>query len=152
MLDNMNNPRPIISKIEKDDLDECEKMLEKVFSIYLPDVVDYVMSLSDMDLSVKLTLGDEIVGLYFLSHERQILHLYDKTFQGKTGLEGVALLVSDNYRGLGFGDILKSYSESLNYDYVWGMQLKSLKNVHHWMKRRTHFFEFEDCYITAKLK
>jgi GNAT superfamily N-acetyltransferase len=55
-------------------------------------------------------------------------------YQGLRGVEGVALAVDPMYRGKGAGKLLREYSLTMDYDYIWGMQFKSLNNLDNWVK------------------
>lgn len=86
-----------------------------------------------------------MVGLYLLGDEQ----LPNK--KGLVGVEGVLLAVDETIRGKGFGNQLKDYVLNLNYDYIWGKQLKSLNNLKDWLKRRELVGTTYDCYITLEL-
>jgi GNAT superfamily N-acetyltransferase len=57
-----------------------------------------------------------------------------RKYVGLKGIEGVALAVDKNHRGRGAGRLLREYSLTMDYDYIWGMQFKSLNNLDSWMK------------------
>jgi len=71
------------------------------------------------------------------------------------GIEGVSLAVRSEYKNRGYGKILIEHSKKLNYDYIWGQQLKLLGNLNHWLKRRTHVATYisetsHEVYITVE--
>lgn len=55
-------------------------------------------------------------------------------YVGLRGVEGVALAVDPTHRGKGAGRLLREHSYTLDYDYIWGMQFKSLNNLDNWLK------------------
>lgn len=115
-------------------------------------------------------IDDELIGAYLLTEKSMVDHLenheYDKKTEGpydikidiepyrhKKGLEGSALIVKSEYQNHGIGKELIKRALDLKYDYMWGQQLKSLKNLEDWLKRRVLVAENIECYITAtKLK
>lgn len=66
------------------------------------------------------------------------------------GVHGIALVLDEAYRGHGLGRQLINLPRKLGYDYVWGIQLKSLKNIHHWLRRRELVLTTNDFYVTAE--
>ena len=73
-------------------------------------------------------------------------------FEGAEGIEGVALGVDNQYKGLGIGKKLIEYPRNLpNVDYIWGYQLKSLKNIDDWLKRRKIYAENNYLYVTYQI-
>lgn len=120
-------------------------------------------------LSICLKVNDSIVGVYLLN-EKSINDFIDEINKGlisdfpkdKTkisleenlsdnGIQGIALCVLDEYKGSGYGKILKDYVDSLGYDYVWGVQDKDLKNIDFWRKTRKVFAESDTRWATYKL-
>jgi GNAT superfamily N-acetyltransferase len=69
-------------------------------------------------------------------------------FKSLDGVEGVALGVDPDYKGLGVGKKLLEYSQRLPYDYIWGQQYESLGNIEHWTKRREIAAYFPGLWLT----
>jgi hypothetical protein len=107
---------------------------------------------TNWDISVIL-LDDEdkIMGLYLLGNSQlDSLTLIEKYVKLK-GIEGVLLVVNEEIRGQGWGDKLKDYPKTLDFDYIWGQQLKTLNNLEYWLKRRELITETKSVYITAEV-
>ncbi len=91
----------------------------------------------DFKLSFVIKKDNEVVGTYMIGNHPMHLLGNMKHYLGLKGIEGVALAVKPEFRGSGFGNMLKDYSiENANVDYIWGMQLRDLNNVKDWAKRR----------------
>jgi hypothetical protein len=61
------------------------------------------------------------------------------------------LVVDKEIRGQGWGNKLKEYPKTLEVDYIWGQQLKTLNNLEDWLKRRELLGETVGVYITAEI-
>lgn len=143
-----------IRKLERSDISEISEQLEKVFyktgmskaSIWA------AMGNIDFDISVVATVDGKLAGFYFLNEE-DIPEIGDYSkFKNKRGVEGVALGVFPQYQNKGIGKKLIEYTqERLDYDYIWGMQLKSLENINDWLKRRKIYYENPSLYITYRM-
>jgi GNAT superfamily N-acetyltransferase len=104
-------------------------------------------------LSVVAEVDGKVAGFYFLGNS-PIPEVCDKAKALKhlQPLEGIALGIFEEYRNMGIGRLLIDYPRSIEgVDYIWGYQLKSLENLHHWMKRRSLYFENESYYITCEV-
>ena len=111
------------------------------------EIAYFTETFTDWDLSRKLTLDAELAGFYLL-HEGSITDLlsrYDhyrpiedlSGYATKRGVEGIILLVLPQYRGKGYGNLLKDLPRSMGYQYVYGEQFKATPAVlQHWLKRR----------------
>jgi GNAT superfamily N-acetyltransferase len=112
------------------------------------ECMGYTNECTDWSKSVKLILGDNIIGCYLIK-EAEL-----PEFKDKKGIEGVALCILPEYRGKGYGekmkDWLENYAKSHDYDYIYGMHLKTLKNIEPWLKRRELYKEDEELYHTIK--
>jgi ribosomal protein S18 acetylase RimI-like enzyme len=151
----------------------------KVFEGQMPpkDLLTYLSKAADWEISVKATYNGKVVGFYLLS-EGQIsdymLHYMQRDyncysveqcnkkhpgtikvnpskFKDLSGVEGVALGVDPNHKGLGIGKKLIGYSQKLPYDYVWGQQYEHLGNIEHWIKRREVAAYFPGLYLTYQM-
>lgn len=71
-----------------------------------------------------------IIGGYFLSHSG----IGMKEYEGLNGIQGVALFLLPEYRGMRIGDILRKIPIREGVDYIWGMHLHALDNVKQWTK------------------
>jgi GNAT superfamily N-acetyltransferase len=134
----------------------------KSFSHLMSDdeIIKYINGVTNFNKSIVVELNGEIVGFYLLG-DRQIkngiknnkldkVYIDLNEYNKKIGLEGVALVVKDEYRGLGIGSKLKNYVKNLNIDYVWGLQYKDLNNLDMWLKRRKLAAERDNLYLTIE--
>jgi len=124
---------------------------------YFKDYIDkynfthIIKSEVNWDISLLLVDSDEeIYGMYLLG-DNNLSNLGFNQYDGMVGLEGVLLLVDEDFRGQGYGDQLKNHPSTLGIDYIWGQQLKSLDNLNDWLKRRELVHETEYFYITSEI-
>jgi hypothetical protein len=94
---------------------------------------------------------DKIKGLYLLGNNQLYSFWSNEKYDGLKGIEGVLLVVDKEIRGQGWGNKLKEYPKTLQVDYIWGIQLKTLNNIGDWLKRREILFETTTTYITAEI-
>jgi hypothetical protein len=94
---------------------------------------------------------DRIMGVYLLGDSQLDSLTVNEKYTNLKGVEGVLLAVSEEIRGLGWGNELKNYPKTLEIDYIWGQQLKTLNNVDDWLKRRELIAETKSVYITAEI-
>lgn len=152
------NTKPYELSIENmDDIDDENYiqsliLAHKQFSKFSDNAGAYIHSVSNRELSIALVRNNEIVGVYFLSNRRLHERKIDKkdSLKNLNGICGIALGVDENYRGLGYGDILKDEPQRLGYDYIFGEQLKDLNNIKDWLKRRVLFAEYPHSYLTVE--
>lgn len=115
---------------------------------------EYLLSKTNFSISILAILDSQIVGFYLLSNQTNLFHRARKAptanpnelsfyedieqYSDKKGLEGIALLVLNKFRGLGIGKLLISksieYAQNNGYDYIFGGQLKTLRNVENWQR------------------
>lgn len=140
-------------------------------------LIKYLSGAADWDISVKATYEGKVVGFYLLAESQMsdyILHYMVRDykcyspeecvekypdslrvnpldFQDLSGVEGVALGVDPNHKGLGIGKKLIDYSQNLPYDYIWGQQYEHLQNIDHWTKRREIAAYFPGLYLTYQM-
>lgn len=108
----------------------------------------YLKEVTNWDESILLLNEDNQIKGVYLFGDNQLLH---ERFKDLKGIEGVLLAIDDDIRGQGWGDKLKDYPKTLGVDYIWGQQLKGLKNLNDWLKRRELIAETEELYITAEI-
>lgn len=105
----------------------------------------------NFDISIVLKKNNEVVGTYLIGNHPMHLLGNLKHYLGLKGIEGVALAVKPKFRGLGYGNMLKDYSiHNTNADYIWGMQLRDLKNINDWAKRRRIVSSSSSMFITLQ--
>ena len=136
-----------IEHILDSDIEYILELADNVFKDSGMNNKTYINSAADWDISIKLVdpFG-KIVGFYIFN-ENQL----NRKEYISNGLQGVALGIDPEYKGLGLGKLLINYpidNMGDRYDYIWGMHLKSLKNIDDWLKRR-ELISDQGCYITA---
>lgn len=164
----------------REDIIEAIKIAIPIFSGQMSpqQLVDYLLGTVDWKISVKAVVDGKVVGFYFLDENDLVTTLsyycakdknaleYDIPEVGETdecvvykdlseygdkfGLEGVAIGVDPKYKGMGIGKKLIEHSQSLGYDYIWGMQYESLGNIKHWLKRRELVAVVPGIYFTVQ--
>ena len=115
----------------------------------------YVGVTSHLVQRVHQHKNGEVAGFYFLGND-QIPEIRNNETYTKLstlkGVEGIGLGVLKKFKNLGIGKKLIEYSQRIpNVDYMWGYQLKSLKNIDDWLKRRKIYFENDGLYITYQI-
>lgn len=107
---------------------------------------------TNWDISaILLNDEDKIMGLYLLGDSQLDSLTVNEKYVDLKGVEGVLLAVSEEIRGQGWGNKLKNFPKTLEVDYIWGQQLKSLNNLEDWLKRRELIAETQSVYITAEI-
>ncbi len=107
---------------------------------------------TNWDISaILLNDEDKIMGLYLLGNSQLDSLIENEKYVELKGVEGVLLAVSEEIRGRGWGNKLKDFPKTLEVDYIWGQQLKSLNNLEDWLKRRELVAETQSVYITAEI-
>ena len=107
---------------------------------------------SNWDISAMLVdENNNIKGVYLLGDSQLSSLVEDEKYINLKGVEGVVLAVSEEIRGQGWGNKLKDFPKTLEIDYIWGQQLKSLNNLEDWLKRRELVAETQSVYITAEI-
>lgn len=138
-----------IVPIDKTNRNEVLEMCTEAFGSHFDgSVSEYLNANVDWDISIALKLNDKVIGCY-LFNEMQLPNP-PKKYQGLDGVHGVALVIKPEYRSKGYGEILKDYPKR-HWDYIWGMQLHSLGNLEHWLKRRELISNENGLYITAEI-
>ena len=107
---------------------------------------------SNWDISAMLVdENNDIKGVYLLGDSQLSSLVEDEKYVNLKGVEGVVLAVSEEVRGQGWGNKLKDFPKTLDIDYIWGQQLKSLNNLEDWLKRRELIAETQSVYITSEI-
>lgn len=107
---------------------------------------------TNWDISaILLNDEDKIMGLYLLGDSQLDSLTVNEKYVDLKGVEGVLLAVSEEIRGQGWGNKLKNFPKTLEVDYIWGQQLKSLNNLKDWLKRRELIAETQSVFITAEI-
>jgi len=101
--------------------------------------------------AILLNDEDKIMGLYLLGDSQLDSLTVNEKYVDLKGVEGVLLAVSEEIRGQGWGNKLKDFPKTLEVDYIWGQQLKTLNNLEDWLKRRELIAETQSVYITAEI-
>lgn len=70
---------------------------------------------------------------------------------GKRGVQGVALGVNKELRGLGIGKELLSIPKTLGYDYIWGIQTIGMSDMEAWLKRRKPLLKYSYWVVTYQV-
>ena len=136
-------------------------------------IVAFIDQATDWTISKKLLIADQLVGFYLL-HEDSVADwaenriawaathdcrsVYDhcdmkedlSRYRGQHGVEGVALVVLPEYRGLGYGAQLKKLPRQMGYQHVFGEHFKSSHNLHHWLKSRRLVAECSGLWLTLQ--
>lgn len=135
-------------------------------------IVAFTDHATDWTISKKI-VTDRIVGFYLLhgdsvadwatsrlawASSQDCYSLYDNCeikedlsqYRGLPGVEGIALVVLPEYRGLGYGHRLKSLPREMGYQHVFGEHFKSSYNLHHWLKSRRLIAECNGIWLTLQ--
>lgn len=146
-----------IRKMEQNDFEYLKDNLANVFDKTGLNNEQIINEIShfDMNISFVAIVNDEVAGFYFLGND-QIPEIRNNEIYNKLstlkGVEGIGLGVLKKFKNLGIGKKLIEYSQRIpNVDYMWGYQLKSLKNIDDWLKRRKIYFENDGLYITYQI-
>lgn len=116
---------------------------------YFDEILKYE---TNWDISILLLNEDnDIKGVYLLGDKQIDSIVNKKDYKPLKGVEGILIAVDKSFRGKGWGTKLKDYPKKLGFDYIWGQQLKTLGNIHDWLKRRILISETDTVYITLEL-
>lgn len=104
---------------------------------------------ADRNLSHVVIHDGSVVAAYLLKPDDRedtgALDLLDD------GVEGVALVVSPAFRGMGIGRALKSLPEAMGASHVVGSHLKALGNLDRWLATREVIAEKDDLWVTLRV-
>jgi GNAT superfamily N-acetyltransferase len=151
LFEKFNEPK--IESIRPDDITEVLHLVSTIFSelteMSYKGCHEYAKAATDWDKSVKLVLNGKIIGCYIIAVDKKL-----QNYPDKNGIEAIGLCILQEYRGKGYGELLKDwlekYAKDNNYDFIFAEHLKSLNNLQAWLKRHELYNEDEDSYYTIK--
>ena len=161
---------PHLEKIEPDEIESVLEIGDRAFGTFMGSSqtvsrnpnVDYKKE-ADWNKSVKLVIGDLIIGYYLLSDKNSIknflndvVNKYDMKVSIKNkelldyaennrGIQGLSVGIVPEYKGKGYSKFLFDYPKSTGYQYVWAVQTEGMSDLAGWLKRAellltiTHF-------------
>lgn len=68
----------------------------------------------------------------FLKNSNCLLEDISK-YKNKIGIQGIALVVTSEYRKFGIGREMRNIPLNMGYSYIWGQHLKGLYNIRNWV-------------------
>jgi len=146
-----------IEPVQDKDMDCILAMCKEIFKEHKSIASDLLMLefFTDISISRKALLNDKIIGCYLFNEDtiycdNRVIFEDLGPYKNKKALLGLALALMPDYRGKGYGKQLRDLPKTMrNYDYVWGMQLKSLNNIDNWIRYgRRIVAEGESSYVT----
>lgn len=131
--------------------DQAVALAEDTFAAVFPrDLVAGELEVADRSLSRALWVGDRFAGAYFLSRTPLRDDIANGRMDGLSAICGEGLAVAPEFKGRGYGSMLRALPSRMGADYVWGTQLKSLRNLKDWLKRREVVGESQNCWVTLE--
>ena len=133
------------------------KMCVELFSEATGNVYteEFFAFMSDFSISRKAVLNGKIIGCYLLNDDSILSYNFSSiedlsNYHYQEGLQGVALGILKEYRGLSFGRKLRDSALMLPHiDYIWGFNVKILNNLENWKRYgRRQVGENESSYVT----
>jgi hypothetical protein len=157
---------PTINKILPSDLPAVYKTFEQCFPNYAPtneSLLKFLTETVNWDISFTADQNGQIVGFYLLGErklsdaiaaENAVPHEDLSKYDLMRGIEGVALGVIPEFRKTGLTEKLKQQVKTIpDVDFIYGMQYKSLGNLHYWLRSRrliAESFTAEPVYFTLE--
>jgi hypothetical protein len=157
---------PTINKISPADLPAVHKAFEQCFPNYAPineSLLQFLSETVNWDISFTAEQDGKIVGFYLIGErklsaaiaaENAVLHEDLSRYDLLRGIEGVALGVIPEFRKTGLTEKLKQQVKTIpDVDFIYGMQYKSLGNLHYWLRSRrliAESFTAEPVYFTLE--
>lgn len=131
---------------------DAEDILKHHFEPHMKGAVDYINAVTDWKNSFVAVDDNKVMGVYALGDSQlKDVGVQHPDYDNLHGIQGIALGVHPNVRGMGVGKALKDHVDKhIKRDYIFGMQLKGLNNIEHWTKTRKIVAESPNMYITAK--
>jgi len=131
----------------------------RLFSDHMspPELGPFIRHMVDWNISVKLVVDGKLAGFYLLNkhsicdYAEEVLYWEEdmNTYKDKSAIQGVGLGLWPEYRGQGYGKLLRAIPLAMDVDYVWGQHFKGLNNLHLWEKAgRRLVGASEDAYFT----
>lgn len=143
-----------IGSQNKSDIDECLNICHIVFEKHSLNVRSYIRNMAEWDISLKAIVDNRIVGCYILNNDQYLFGSNTgvdvSEYRDLRALHGVGLAVLPEYRNLGIGRALRDFTETMGYEYIYGMHLPSLNNLEHWKKVREVIYTSPNMHITLK--
>ena len=168
---NESNENLEISIITPDKFEEVIDVLYSVFGFLENDRESLKNRVSPRvlnGLSICLSIDGRVEGVYLLN-EKSANDFIREIREGKIndfpkeettiyieqeiigrGLQGIALAVNPELKGLGLGQSLKDWVKNLNYDYIWGVADKKLENIENWKNTREILAESPNRWATIQ--
>lgn len=144
----------IVAKVAESDIPEIKQVVKNAFTgLDFSSVEPYIDENANWRLSFKATINGMIVGCYILS-DRGIEAASDgmtllediSPYKNKRGIEGLSFAVLPQHQNSGIGKMLKQ--AIIGYDFIFGLQYKSLANLKYWLKTRRLVAEDDEAYLT----
>ncbi len=145
-----------IKLLDRLDFMMAKKLCHDEFVHIAGDNTMNVLSRATQKLSLGLYRGGEMIGAYLVNNNRA--PIWGRTSLGflahAKGLQGVALCVTPQERGKGYGHLLRDALPALavefDCDYVWGLADTRLGNREDWLRRRALLIGSPECICTAE--
>lgn len=169
---------PHLKKVDPGEIDAILSVGDKAFGTYqgFENVVSQnpmanYKEEADWQKSVKMVLGDKIIGYYLLTDKESIKDLLNKVkkmgfkvqinnehllryAEENKGVQGLSMGILPEFKGKGYAKLLFDYPKSIGYKFVWGIQTKGMSNLDLWMKRREVVVTFshsgQEFYVTME--
>ncbi len=155
-----------INAIRSADLSRVFDVFERCFPDYAPLSPSLQKFLNDTvkwRISIKAVQDGQIIGFYLLGQRKISLAIREENavptedlarYDSLCGIEGVALGVIPEFRKMGVTEQMKQRVRTIpGTDYIYGMQYKSLANLHYWLHTRrlvAESFTAEPVYFTLE--
>ncbi len=161
-IDLIENKNIRIESISSDDIDQILSLTVNTFKNHGmsdADIISYTKSVTDWNLSKKITLNNKLAGFLLLS-PRQIEDIVTSDFtvvtdldkfKNKRGVQGIALVILPEYKNKGLLTYLRNVPKNLGFDYEFGEQLKTLNNLNVWLRFAELIAYDDEVWITGKL-
>lgn len=151
---------PHLEKIKPSDMDSVLDVGDKAFGTFMGHTKTMskhpnynFKKEADLNKSVKLVLGNLIIGYYLLSDKQTIQNFLDSIVtkhrlvvtidneelfeysKHNRGIQGLTVGILPKYKGRGYSKLLFDYPKSTGYDYIWAVQTEGMSDLAGWLKR-----------------